>query len=180
MDCQFCVYREGRLDEGALAAWLDDRNIPWPTQTDGCFDLGDDAFRDMARAYPAVRPIKELRATGLAFAPSAITVGRDRRNRTPLRPFASRTGRNQPSSKASVIGSATWIRHLILPASGTGLALIDWEQQEFAIAAALSRDGKMRVAYASGDPYLSFAKQAGAAPAHAPRSAALAAAPCLG
>ena len=164
MDCQFCVYREGRLDEGALAAWLDDRNIPWPTQTDGCFDLGDDAFRDMARAYPAVRPIKELRATGLAFAPSAITVGRDRRNRTPLRPFASRTGRNQPSSKASVIGSATWIRHLILPASGTGLALIDWEQQEFGIAAALSGDASMQAAYASGDPYLALAVMAGAAP----------------
>jgi hypothetical protein len=40
----------------------------------------------------------------------------------------------------------------------------DWEQQEFGIAAALSGDGAMIEAYATGDPYLTFAKQAGAVP----------------
>jgi hypothetical protein len=38
---------------------------------------------------------------------------------------------------------------------------------EFGIAAALSGDPKMQAAYRSGDVYLEFAKQAGAAPAHA-------------
>ena len=41
---------------------------------------------------------------------------------------------------------------------------MDYEQQEFGIAAALSGDGAMMAAYASGDPYLAFARQAGAVP----------------
>ena len=47
------------------------------------------------------------------------------------------------------------------------MAYIDWSQQEFGIAAALSGDQNMMDAYRSGDPYLSFAKQAGAVPPHA-------------
>ena len=94
-------------------------------------------------------------------------MGQDGRNRTPLRPFSSRTGRNQPSAKASALGTAAWVRHLIQPQSGTGLAMIDWEQQEFGIAAALSEDPAMQDAYRSGDPYLALAVIAGAAPADA-------------
>ena len=44
------------------------------------------------------------------------------------------------------------------------MAYIDWSQQEFGIAAALSGDPNMLAAYESGDPYLTFAKQAGAVP----------------
>ena len=44
---------------------------------------------------------------------------------------------------------------------------IDWAQQEFGIAAALSGDAAMMDAYRSGDPYLAFAKQAGHVPHHA-------------
>jgi DNA polymerase I-like protein with 3'-5' exonuclease and polymerase domains len=44
------------------------------------------------------------------------------------------------------------------------LAYVDWSQQEFGIAAALSGDPAMMAAYESGDPYLAFAKQAGRVP----------------
>jgi DNA polymerase I-like protein with 3'-5' exonuclease and polymerase domains len=47
------------------------------------------------------------------------------------------------------------------------VAYIDWSQQEFGIAAVLSGDVAMQSAYLSGDPYLAFAKQAGAVPADA-------------
>lgn len=46
---------------------------------------------------------------------------------------------------------------------GTAIAYVDWSQQEFGIAAALSGDHVMWDAYESGDPYLQFAIQAGAA-----------------
>jgi DNA polymerase I-like protein with 3'-5' exonuclease and polymerase domains len=59
------------------------------------------------------------------------------------------------------------LRGLIRPEPGQALAYIDYEQQEFGIAAALSGDTAMMEAYASGDPYLAFAKQAGAVPAEA-------------
>lgn len=44
---------------------------------------------------------------------------------------------------------------------------MDWSQQEFGIAAALSNDRAMLEAYTSGDPYLAFAKQAAAVPSDA-------------
>jgi DNA polymerase I-like protein with 3'-5' exonuclease and polymerase domains len=57
-----------------------------------------------------------------------------------------------------------WLRGLIKPPPGHGVAYVDWAQQELGIAAALSGDSAMQAAYLSGDPYLEFAKQAGAAP----------------
>ena len=56
------------------------------------------------------------------------------------------------------------------PPEGYGLAYVDWAQQEFGIAAALSGDPLMLEAYRSGDPYLAFAEQAGAAPPDATKA----------
>ena len=167
IDEDYMVFRDGRLDEASLAAWLDRHGILWPRLRSGRLDITEGAFRDMARAHPELRPLKEIRATLSDFEPSALAIGRDGRNRTPLRPYASRTGRNQPRAKGSVFGTAAWVRHLIMPKPGTGLALIDWSQQEFGIAAALSRDLGMQRAYRSGDPYLALAVAAGAAPPNA-------------
>jgi DNA polymerase I-like protein with 3'-5' exonuclease and polymerase domains len=44
------------------------------------------------------------------------------------------------------------------------LAYVDWSQQEFGIGASLSGDAAMVEAYRSGDPYLTFGKQAGRVP----------------
>jgi hypothetical protein len=84
-----------------------------------------------------------------------------------LSAFGSKTGRNQPSNAQGIFGPATWLRSLIKPAEGYGVAYIDWSQQEFGIAAALSGDTNMMAAYQSGDPYLTLAKQVGAVPADA-------------
>jgi DNA polymerase I-like protein with 3'-5' exonuclease and polymerase domains len=53
---------------------------------------------------------------------------------------------------------------LIRPEPGRAVAYVDWSQQEFGVAAALSGDSAMMDAYRSGDPYLEFAKQARAVP----------------
>jgi DNA polymerase-1 len=50
------------------------------------------------------------------------------------------------------------------PAEGWAVAYLDWEQQEFGIAAALSNDHNMIDVYNSGDAYLGFAKRAKAIP----------------
>ena len=63
------------------------------------------------------------------------------------------------------------MRGLIRPQPGKALAYIDYEQQVFGIAAALSGDDAMKSAYASGDPYLAFARYTGAAPADATKRA---------
>jgi DNA polymerase I-like protein with 3'-5' exonuclease and polymerase domains len=87
-----------------------------------------------------------------------------------LSAFGSRTGRNQPSNSRFIFGPAVWLRGLIQPGPGRAVAYVDWEQQEFGIAAALSGDPAMMEAYRSGDPYLAFAKQAGAVPADATKA----------
>jgi DNA polymerase I len=56
------------------------------------------------------------------------------------------------------------MRGLIKPPEGWAVAYIDWEQQEFGIAAALSNDPNMIEDYNSGDAYLGFAKRAKAIP----------------
>jgi DNA polymerase I-like protein with 3'-5' exonuclease and polymerase domains len=63
-----------------------------------------------------------------------------------------------------------WLRGLIKPPPDHGVAYVDWSQQEFGIAAALSGDQLMQDAYRSGDCYLAFAKQAGAVPQNATKA----------
>ena len=124
----------------------------------------------MARAHPAIAPLRELRATLSEMRLSDLAVGKDDRNRTILSAFRARTGRNQPSNTKFIFGPSVWLRGLIKPPPGRGIAYIDWQQQEFGIAAALSCDPLMMGAYHSGDPYLAFAKQAGAAPLDATKA----------
>ena len=118
----------------------------------------------MARAYPAVAPMRELRSALSDMRLADLAVGSDGRNRTILSAFRSRTGRCQPSNTKYIFGPSVWLRSLIQPPEGYGVAYIDWCQQEHGIAAVLSGDSAMQAAYLSGDPYLEFAKQAGAVP----------------
>ena len=55
-------------------------------------------------------------------------------------------------------------RSLIKPEPGTALAYLDFSSQEIAIAACLSNDDALWQAYASSDPYIQFAIDAGLAP----------------
>jgi len=144
--------------------WLIARGIPWPRLASGRLDLSDESFRQMARAYPAVAPMRELRSALSEMRLADLAVGCDGRNRTILSAFRSRTGRCQPSNTKYIFGPSVWLRGLIKATPGFGIAYIDWEQQEHGIAAVLSGDQAMLSAYVSGDPYLEFAKQAGAVP----------------
>lgn len=164
VDTDYGVYDAGSFKADRFAAWLAKAGIPWPRLESGKLDLSDDAFREQARAYPVVAPLRELRASLSELRLNSLAVGSDGRNRTLLSPFRSRTGRNQPSNSKFIFGPSVWVRSLIKPPEGFGVCYIDWSQQEFGIAAALSGDRRMLDAYLSGDPYLAFAKQAGAVP----------------
>jgi hypothetical protein len=151
-----------------FAAWLIGQGIPWPRLESGGLALDDDTFRQMARTYPAVAPLRELRhSLGEMRLFSELAVGGDGRNRCLLSAFRSITSRNQPSNARFIFGPSTWARCLIKPERGRAVAYVDWSQQEFGIAAALSGDAAMQAAYTSADPYLTFAKQAGAVPPEA-------------
>ncbi len=160
-------YRSLSFSGARFADWLGRSGIPWPRLESGWLDLSDDAFRQMARQYPIVAPLRELRHSLSQFRLNDLAVGSDGRNRCLLSAFRARTGRNQPSNSRFIYGPSVWLRGLIAPEPGRAVAYVDWSQQEFGIAAALSGDRAMLDAYQSGDPYLTFAMQAGAAPADA-------------
>src|SRR5262249_50758174 len=145
-------------------------NIPWPMRESGQLDLSDDTFRQMAKSHAVVSPYRELRSSLSDLRLNDLAVGNDGRNRTILSAFQSRTGRNQPSNSKFIFGPSVWLRGLIKPPPGHGIAYVDWSQQEFGIAAALSGDAAMQAAYRSGDPYLAFAKQAGIVPLDATKA----------
>jgi DNA polymerase I len=167
IDADYGVF-EGRTFKSArFAEWLTRAGIPWPRLESAQLDLSDDAFREGARSHPEVSPLRELRSALSELRLNDLAVGRDGRNRLILSAFQARTGRNQPSNSRYIFGPSVWLRGLIKPPPGYGVAYIDWSQQEFGIAAALSGDTNMIAAYGSGDPYLAFAKQAGAVPADA-------------
>jgi hypothetical protein len=164
IDADYGVF-EGRTFKAAkFATWLERSGISWPRLDTGALDLSDEAFREAARSYPEVAPLRELRSALSELRLNDLAVGRDGRNRCLLSTFQARTGRNQPSNSRFIFGPSVWLRGLIKPPPRYGVAYIDWSQQEFGIAAALSGDANMLAAYQSGDPYLAFAKQAGAVP----------------
>jgi DNA polymerase I len=164
IDADYGVFDGRTFKADRWERYLVGHGIPWPRLDSGRLDLSDDAFRQMAKAYPQVSPMRELRSALSELRLNDLAVGQDGRNRTILSAFRSRTGRNQPSNTKYIFGPSVWLRSLIKPPPGFGVAYIDWSQQEFGIAAALSGDRAMQAAYESGDPYLAFAKQANAVP----------------
>lgn len=161
-------WRPMRFSAERWAGYLATNDIPWPRLPSGSLALDDETFRQMSRQYPEqVGPIRELRHSLGQLRLNDLAVGPDGRNRCLLSAFRSRTGRNQPSNSRFIYGPSAWLRSLIKPGPGRAIAYVDWSQQEFGIAAALSDDRNMMEAYSSGDPYLTFAKQAGAVPATA-------------
>ena len=170
IDAGYGVFDRRTFKGDRWARWLANNGIAWPRLESGRLDMSDDTFRQMARSNPLVAPIRELRSSLSEMRLADLAVGRDGRNRILLSPFRARSGRNQPSNSKFIFGPSVWLRGLIQPPPGHGVAYIDWEQQEFGIAAALSGDANMKAAYFSGDPYLAFAKQADAAPPDATKA----------
>jgi hypothetical protein len=164
VDRDYGVFDGGRFRADRWGKWLERQGIPWPRLPSGALSLDADTFRDMALSHPEVNDMKELRVSLSQMRLHDMTVGGDGRNRCMLSAFRAKTGRNQPSTTEFIFGPAVWLRPLIQAPPGHAVAYVDWAQQEFGIAAALSGDPAMIRAYTSRDPYLAFAIQAGAAP----------------
>jgi hypothetical protein len=169
IDADYGVYEGSTFKQARFEAWLVVNRIGWPRLDSGQLDLADDTFRQMAKSCPAVSPLRELRHALSQLRLSELAVGSDGRNRTMLSILRSKTGRNQPSPSKFLFGASVWLRGLIMPGPGRGVAYLDWKSQEVVIAAALSGDEAM-LTDALSDPYLGFAKRAGLVPANATKA----------
>lgn len=167
VDAEYEVYRDGVFKSELFEKYLAKKTILWPRTATGKLKLDEDTFKEMSKVHPSLLPLRNLRDCLAKLRLSDLYVGTDGRNRCLLSQFSSITGRNQPSTTKFIFGLSKWLRGLIQPRPGMAVAYIDWSQQEFGIAAALSQDANMLAAYQSGDPYLAFAKQSGAVPQNA-------------
>jgi hypothetical protein len=164
IDAAYGVYIGRTFTERLFEAYLKREGIPWPRHPSGRLDLQEKTFREMAKAYPQVAPLHELRHTLAKLRRIELRVGADARNRVVLWPCQSKTSRTQPSASRYIFGPSCWLRSLIKPGPGTAVAYVDWSAMEFGVAGALSGDTRMMEAYRSGQPYVDFAVSLGAAP----------------
>lgn len=169
VDREFGIYEDATFKRNRFAEYLQRNDLRWPKLISGQLALDDNTFKRMVTRYPQLQTLRDLRQMLSELKELKLQVGPDGRNRCLLSPFQTKTGRNAPSTTKFIFGLPAWLRGLIRPEPGRSMAYVDWGQQEFGIAAALSGDLAMQEAYLSGDPYLAFAKQAGTVPPGATR-----------
>jgi len=158
------IYVDGAFSKKRFSDFLCKNDINWPLDSESNLILKKEVFEERAQSHRILQSLSDLRKLTSKLSKFNLPIGNDERSRCHLNPFSSKTWRNQPSNADFIFGQPSWLRGLIKPPEGFGIAYIDYSQQEFGIAAALSGDMKMKSAYQSGDPYLAFAIQAGAAP----------------
>jgi DNA polymerase-1 len=157
VDKDFGVYEGTTFKIERFKALCLAHGVVWPMLPSGEWDLKKETFKRMSAIYPWLEPVYQLRKTLALLRSPELPVGTDGRNRVLSSLYRTKTSRNAPSSNRFVFGLPGWMRFLIKPPVGRALAIIDWSQQEFGIAAVLSEDQAMQSAYLADDPYMAFA-----------------------
>jgi hypothetical protein len=129
IDNDYGVFDKQTFKASQFSDFLVKHGIPWPRMESGALQLDDDTFRQMAQTYPILAPLRELRVSLSKMRLAELAVGRDGRNRCLLSGFRAKTGRNQPSNSKFIFGPAVWLRGLIRPACGDGVAHLDWSKR---------------------------------------------------
>jgi hypothetical protein len=148
------LFRRYLGEQGLLSLWprIGDSDV---------LSLDKEHFSEMAKLFPRLQPLHELRQTLKQLSRIDLEIGQDGRNRVYLAPFRAKTSRNQPSNSRFIFGPSKAFRNLIRAPLGYGLASLDWSSQEVGVAAAIYHDDALWEACTSGDPYLAFGKRIG-------------------
>jgi DNA polymerase I len=143
----------------------------WPTTPTGRFSTERKTLDELGHLHPTLKIFSEYNKILNSikyFNPNSFvfseTIGHDYHSRSSLGPYGTMSGRNAPKASRYLPAMSSVFRVLIRPEPGWAVTGIDWSAQEFALGALLSNDKVMWEAYLSGDPYMYFAKAAGAVP----------------
>jgi hypothetical protein len=148
----------------------------WPKTDTGKYSAKEETLESYGDAYPALYAYRQTKKNIKQisfFRPDGYknivgNIGSDYRLRVFLNPFGTQTSRNAPKpSHGFIPAMSSWLRCLIRPPKDEVIIAKDYGSQEFLIAALMSEDLNMQQSYASGDPYLAFAKLAGSVPSDA-------------
>lgn len=147
-------FPKGKFSKNLASRWLRGRgarrvNTP---SIDWCRRQDCPEIRRAGELATAIEKLDQMRQ---------CPIDHDSRSRVDLRPYAAVTGRNQPRGYSWQLA-----RYLIEPPPGRALAIIDYAQQEFAIAANLSGDETMTNDYYTGDAYENFGRRCGVEGVH--------------
>ena len=164
VDASYGVFDGAAFSQKRFAAYLAREGIAWPRLSGGELDLDKDTFRSRAKAEHRVAPLRELREALSQVRGHSVEVDADGYSRVSLRPYASKTGRSQPSNSQYLFGTARWVRSFIRAPEGFTFAYLDFKSEELGVAAYLAGDERLAESYTSGDPYIAFAKAAGLVP----------------
>jgi len=156
------VYEETAFKLERFEEWLKIHGLlaAWPRTDTGRLSTEDKTFRDLSHV-PAVEQLRQIRSVIDQLREPGFDV-RQGRNWYAIQPFKCESSRN--STIGCIFQAPAWLRGLIQPPPGRGLAYIDYEQEEFFIAGALADDAAVLSSYASGDPYTPFGIEAGLIP----------------
>jgi hypothetical protein len=155
------IFYSGIFKRAAVFRMMRQRGIPIPvdpkTRKLSCSTR---LIKPMIETYPEMKIFYEDKRMLDAFTRLGLEIGTDGRHRTWANPFGTKTGRNNPSTKA-LWGLPHTMRSFMRPATpGMAIAQVDFGAEHIGIAAALSGDPVLMADYRTGDPYRQFAAAA--------------------
>jgi DNA polymerase I len=107
IDADYGVFDGRTFKAESFARWLATKGIPWPRLQSGSLALDDDTTREMARVYPEIAPIRELRVSLSQLRLEDLAVSSDGRNRCLLSAFRtnhSMAGKRTAKSSSTSTG----------------------------------------------------------------------------
>jgi hypothetical protein len=174
VDRSFDVFDRDKFSNEKFKSYLDrgGKLTNWPlTPVTKLPVMNKEVRKEMIQIYPEITPLHELVSTLhlMKKRKEPLPIGPDARSRAALLPFRAKTSRNLPKSSHFLFSQPSWMRSFAKPPEGKLFRYFDYMAEEFAIAAAKSKDNAMKRAYVegAGDPYLAFGKMAKALPPEA-------------
>jgi len=137
----------------ALIEKLGMQNV-WPLTDTGRYSFADPErggnedkpFKRMATLNPYLEDLRQTRKILEHFNYFNLPIRADGRCGGKYAPWVQASGRSSPG-KGSIFAQPAWVRWLIQPGEGRGVAYVDLKSAEFGIAAGLSHDPAMMQDY---------------------------------
>ena len=155
------IYYSGVFKRAAMFRLMQQRGIPIPVDPKtGKWSCSTRLLKPMIETYSEMKIFYEDKRMLDALTRLGLEIGTDGRHRTWANPFGTKTGRNNPSTKALWGLPHTMRSFLRTTTPDMAIAQVDVSNEEIGIAAALSGDPTLIADYLSGDPYRQFAASA--------------------
>ena len=155
------IYYSGVFKRAAMFRLMQQRGIPIPVDPKtGKWSCSTRLLKPMIETYSEMKIFYEDKRMLDALTRLGLEIGTDGRHRTWANPFGTKTGRNNPSTKALWGLPHTMRSFLRTTTPDMANAQVDVSNEEIGIAAALSGDPTLIADYLSGDPYRQFAASA--------------------